>query len=633
MSDNAEHDGTSVHLQSKEHRGLLDIIDKLRSQGISRYVDLPQIIVCGDQSSGKSSVLEAISGMSFPTKDNLCTRFATELILRRNPTSGIKVCIIPSADRSDADKTRLSAFSRTPTDMNMGEIVEAAKEVMGLNKFTNPGNFSKDILRVEISGPTQPHLTMVDLPGLFVAGNKDQSTEDAKLVDSLVTSYMEKPRSIILAVVSAKSDFALQQVTERARKLDPKGHRTLGLITKPDTLDVGSDSEQFFVDLAQNKDVNLRLGWHVLRNRDFGMRDSSTAERDRVEAAFFSQGIWTSLRPSQVGVTTLRSRLSNVLRDQILIKLPNVIEDVQKGIDECTDKLGKLGASRATIPEQRRYLLRASEAFSKLVEAAVDGIYTDPFFSDSENDTGYKRRLRAVVQNSLSSFSAQMRYHGHARIIGDKPPGAKSERYITRNDYLTEVEELLKKYRGRELPGTYNPLIVAELFSQQCHPWTGLVSDLTDKLLAAAYTTVRSVLGHVADEQTASALFRNVIEPAMEDLKRDVFEKVEEILDPHISGHPITYNHYLTENVQKAQIERHKRNLEIQLQKFFGLDTANGVTDRTQSYSPFNLKVLLDKIMSETEPNMDRHSCSVAADFMEAYYKVNAHKLQFEKEY
>lgn len=55
-------------LQSQDHRDLLDVIDTLRSQGLSRFVDLPQIIVCGDQSSGKSSVLEAISGMSFPTK-------------------------------------------------------------------------------------------------------------------------------------------------------------------------------------------------------------------------------------------------------------------------------------------------------------------------------------------------------------------------------------------------------------------------------------------------------------------------------------------------------------------------------------------------------------------------------------
>ncbi|KAI1159503.1 P-loop containing nucleoside triphosphate hydrolase protein [Nemania serpens] len=83
---NVQYDGS--RLQNEDHQNILDVIDTLRSQGIGRYVDLPQIIVCGDQSSGKSSILEAISGLSFPTKDNLCTRFATELILRRSPESG-----------------------------------------------------------------------------------------------------------------------------------------------------------------------------------------------------------------------------------------------------------------------------------------------------------------------------------------------------------------------------------------------------------------------------------------------------------------------------------------------------------------------------------------------------------------
>ena len=57
-----------IALQSKDHGELLNIIDELRSQGISRYIDLPQLIVCGDHSSGKSSVLEAVSGVRFPTK-------------------------------------------------------------------------------------------------------------------------------------------------------------------------------------------------------------------------------------------------------------------------------------------------------------------------------------------------------------------------------------------------------------------------------------------------------------------------------------------------------------------------------------------------------------------------------------
>lgn len=79
---NAQHQALNSFC-SEDRLQLMDAIDMLRSQGINRFVSLPQIIVCGDQSAGKSSVLEAISGVTFPIDSNLCTRFPTELVLRR----------------------------------------------------------------------------------------------------------------------------------------------------------------------------------------------------------------------------------------------------------------------------------------------------------------------------------------------------------------------------------------------------------------------------------------------------------------------------------------------------------------------------------------------------------------------
>lgn len=97
-------------LCSKDQLDLLDSVDCLRSQGISHYVSLPQIIVCGDQSSGKSSVLEAISGVSFPIKSNLCTRFPIELVLRKTPHIGVTVSIVPHHSRSESEQLSLSSF-------------------------------------------------------------------------------------------------------------------------------------------------------------------------------------------------------------------------------------------------------------------------------------------------------------------------------------------------------------------------------------------------------------------------------------------------------------------------------------------------------------------------------------------
>jgi len=169
-------------------------------------------------------------------------------------------------------------------------------------------------------------------------------------------------------------------VTKLARDVDPKGIRTLGIITKPDTLRVGSESEKAFLDLAGNKDVGFRLGWHVLRNRDDDSRDNSVEERDEKEKEFFSQGSWISLPPNILGIGTLKPRLSTVLKDQIVSELPNLLRDVGAGINDSRSTLIRLGEARGTLQEQRLYLVHVSRSFSSLVKAAVDGVYVHEFF-------------------------------------------------------------------------------------------------------------------------------------------------------------------------------------------------------------------------------------------------------------
>ncbi|KAM3558130.1 hypothetical protein MY1884_004150 [Beauveria asiatica] len=476
-------------LQSEDHRNLLDIIDKLRSRGVSRYVDLPQIVVCGDQSAGKSSVLEAISGLTFPTKDNLCTRFATELILRREVTVAVNISIHPGPERSPDERQRLNTF-RAEIDLtqpDLQRVVDEAKGVMGISDFKV---FSTDILRVELSGPYQPHLTMVDLPGLFRAGNREQSAKDAKTVRKMVRAYVKNPRSIILAVVSAKSDFALQEITEMARELDPKGIRTLGLITKPDALDAGSDSEAAYVKLAQNEDVAFRLGWHVLKNRDYQMRDAS-----------------------------------DVLKDQILRQLPALIQDIEMEISSTESQLRLFGSPRTNVTEQRRYLLQVSRDFTALIQAAVDGVYNNSFFGSVKTDDGYRKRLRARVQNTLTSFCEKMRQPGKQRIIVD----TTSDEEISRADFVDLAKERTRRSRGRELPGTFNPMVIGELFVEQCTPWRGIASNLLSEILGLADDILKLIVDHVAVQETASGIL-SVIRGSLEPFKSDLEVKFKDVL-------------------------------------------------------------------------------------------------------
>ena len=619
MADSGE---KPILLHSRDHSELLDAIDVLRSLGVSHYVPLPQLIVCGDQSSGKSSVLEAVSGVKFPTKDNLCTRFATELILRRGPNTNVAAAITPGINRTAEQKSNLFKVSLSATGTeDVPYLIENAKQAMGLD--SESGAFSDDVLRIEITGPKQSHLTLVDLPGLIHAENKQQSAQDVELVHALVQRYMASSRSIILAVVSAKNDYANQIVTKLARQVDPKGLRTLGIITKPDTLYEGSESEKAFISLAKNEDVVFRLGWHALKNRDYADRNSSLEERDESEAQFFLQSVWSSLPGSSLGAGHLKPRLSCLLRDQIVTELPSLIHEIEEDIQECRKRLNQLGDARGNLQEQRMYLLRVGQSFCSLVEAATGGIYVNEFFGDAMTKLGEVKRLRAVIQGRLLEFSEEMRLYGHGRqIIEDSSLEQEDSdaNQVTRPALLQEVKILMRKTRGRELPGTFNPLIVGDLFFKQAQPWKEIVRDFSQKILDAVNLCLRMVTLHVMDESTGAGIHREIVDPAMERCKITMQGKMAEIMKPHRRGHPITYNHYFTETVQKARRKHEEQNLRIRINKFFKLKPE--VESFYLSRQEFATGELLAALATTNEQDMELYACSEAVYCMEAYYKV-----------
>ncbi|OJD16084.1 hypothetical protein AJ78_03717 [Emergomyces pasteurianus Ep9510] len=610
------------NFQSSDELDLVDAIDKLRSQGISHYVSLPQLIVCGDQSSGKSSVLDAISGIPFPTKDHLCTRFATEVILRRTATEGVSVSIVPSQDRPEAECEQLAQFRESLTTLDdIPTLINGAKDAMGLSGANNA--FSNDVLRIEISGPNRPHLTIVDLPGLIHSENKIQKAADVDLVQRLVRSYMSNPRSIILAVVSAKNDYANQVVLKLARDVDPNGIRTLGVITKPDTLPVGSESEGAFVALARNEDVYFRLGWHVLKNRDYETRHCSADARDLAETQFFSSGVWSNLPPGSVGIVTLRKRLSQVLLDQIGNELPHLAAEIESSIEHCRVELSRLGESRGTVDEQRLYLLRIGQSFQSTVKAAKDGSYADEIFGDSRTADGYCMRFRAVIQNLNLEFADTMRRAGQDRkIVDDATPEAGEEsRTVTRTEYLNDIRELIKRSRGRELPGMYNPLIVGELFYEQSTPWERLARKHIDLVWRSSVAFLDLLVGELADVDTAEALRREVIHPAMGVLRQGLNSKLKKIITPFQTVHAITYKHYFTETIQNIREKRSKSEVERKLEHYFGVEDL-GTLDRLPMNKMKLLPGLVGALATRNEADMDSYGCSEILDCMEAYYKV-----------
>jgi len=161
------------------------------------------------------------------------------------------------------------------------------------------------------------------------------------------------------------------------------------------------------------------------------------------------------------------------------------------------------------------------------VKAAVDGVYNDKFFGSAKTDQGYHKRLRGVVQNTLTRFEEDMRSRGHAYTIVEKEPGGGSpkHKHNSRDEYIDEVKDLMRRNRGCELPGTFNPLIVGGLFAEQCQPWQQIIHELKDEVLRAVYRTTQAILGYIAVDETMASLL-GIINKGIEDLKADVNSKV-----------------------------------------------------------------------------------------------------------
>ncbi|KAI9850445.1 MAG: hypothetical protein M1838_005657 [Thelocarpon superellum] len=411
-------------LQTNEQRQVLDIVSRLRKCGLDSVLSLPQIVVCGDQSAGKSSVLEALTEIPFPRDDNLCTRFATEIILRRAVSESITIKVIPDETRPKNEKESIRAFAETITNFEqLPAVMAQAKIVMGIDNASKTSlgarAFARDVLSVEIEGPSRPQLTVVDLPGIIQTDTKGATKNDVKLVTRITRDYISQSRTICLAVVPGTHDYANSPILTMVRAVDPEGERTLGVITKPDRLVGDSALEKSFIELAQNKDVFFKLGWHVVKNRKFEEAEFSLLERNAAEASWLQKSNFKTLPPASMGIETLRIRLSQLLFAHVKQELPRLRGDLELALSESTRQLGAMGSSRSTTSQCKAFLTQLSLDFHGVCKAAVDGTYQGHYFNSGTNASfdptspATVRRLRAVIQDMNDKFSDGLERSGH----------------------------------------------------------------------------------------------------------------------------------------------------------------------------------------------------------------------------
>lgn len=345
--------------------------DVLGALGQTTALDLPQIVVVGGQSAGKSSVLEAIVGKSFlPRGSGIVTRRPLILQLYNTTPNGMDGNEAP-VEEEEWGEFLHQAGRRYHDFRNIREeIVRETDRLTGNNK-----GLSHTPIHLKIFSPKVLPLTLVDLPGITRIAVGDQPEDIEEQIRAMCMEYIANPNAIILAVTSANQDLANSDALKLAQTVDPYGTRTVGVLTKLDLMDDGTDAS----DILMNRVIPLRRGYIGVVNR--GQKDVnadlSIKEGLKKEEAYFrSHPIYGRDRTllSKCGTSRLAQHLNVLLMHHIRDVLPDLKNRITNMAADVNQELEALG-SPATLSgaSSGGELLRLLSKFSTNFTAIIEG--------------------------------------------------------------------------------------------------------------------------------------------------------------------------------------------------------------------------------------------------------------------
>ncbi|KAK4162542.1 Dynamin-related protein DNM1 [Cladorrhinum sp. PSN259] len=362
---------------------LLAIVNKLQDLVFNTIgndsLDLPQIVVVGSQSAGKSSVLENIVGRDFlPRGSGIVTR--RPLILQ--------LINVPSEDAEDALQTgyrnpnqaghnEWAEFHHIPnrrfTDFGdvKREIENETARVAGSNKGIN-----RQPINLKIYSPHVLNLTLVDLPGLTKVPIGDQPTDIEKQTRNLISEYIAKPNSIILAVSPANVDIVNSEALKLARHVDALGRRTIGVLTKVDLMDHGTNA----LDILSGRVYPLKLGWIGVVNRSQqdiqGNKPMEEALKSEME--FFRHHPAYRNIATRCGTQFLAKTLNTTLMAHIRDRLPDIKARLNTLMGQTQQELASYGDMHFSGKEHRGSLiLTQMTRFANSFISSIDGTSTE----------------------------------------------------------------------------------------------------------------------------------------------------------------------------------------------------------------------------------------------------------------
>ncbi|KAL8860610.1 MAG: hypothetical protein Q9178_002963 [Gyalolechia marmorata] len=380
-----EDSDAGLELLSEGMKAFVTVIQNLRDLGVEELVlPLPKIVVLGDQSTGKSSLIEGISGIKVPRSSGTCTRCPLEINLTPSePGTPWRATIylqkrylyegkpIAGSRREGATKNRPlgpwvsqslpenSLFFKTNNKSDIPEALHLA-QLATLNPGSDPSRylpsatgaknstskhiqvmFSPNVVRLDVSSPDVPNLSFYDLPGVI---NQAETVEEeylVSLVQNLVRSYIKEEACINLLAMPMTDDAANSTASRLVQELSAH-HRSVGVLTKPDRVQSGEGMAQW-IDILDGKKFKIGHGYFVVKNNP--NPDVSNVVARQEEDEFFNQKPWVgtlSAHGDRFGTLKLSAKLSKLLNLQIRTSLPKITNQVRLKRAEIVERLRQL---------------------------------------------------------------------------------------------------------------------------------------------------------------------------------------------------------------------------------------------------------------------------------------------------
>ncbi|XP_058234148.1 dynamin-3 isoform X6 [Hemibagrus wyckioides] len=338
---------------------LIPLINKLQdafsSIGQSCNLDLPQIAVVGGQSAGKSSVLENFVGRDFlPRGSGIVTRRPLVLQLINNKAEYAEFLHCKGKKFVDFDEVRM-------------EIEAETDRITGSNKGISPIP-----INLRVYSPNVLNLTLIDLPGMTKVAVGDQPPDIEHQIRDMLLQFITKESCLILAVTPANMDLANSDALKIAKEVDPQGLRTIGVITKLDLMDEGTDAR----DILENKLLPLRRGYIGVVNRsqkDIDGRKDIRAALAAERKFFLSHPAYRHLA-ERMGTPHLQKTLNQQLTNHIRDTLPGLRSKLQSQLLSLEKEVEEYKNFRPDDPTRKtKALLQMVQQFGVDFEKCIEG--------------------------------------------------------------------------------------------------------------------------------------------------------------------------------------------------------------------------------------------------------------------